>query len=175
MRRAIEALPSRTSEERKQMRTNARRLLDIGSPNQKIEAEALLLALDTIERNEAAARAVRAETMPRADLVVEAFQRKPMTETDRKVVQALLDNPGLTSQDLSAKMGCKSKSWHLHFGAMCERRMNDLWLAPYAEKRNTSFWCGVLADITQGTNLFTMKPEAAVGFARLGIRASRAE
>jgi hypothetical protein len=164
----IAGLPSRSPDERKLMRANAERILAGTTEKPKESANELLNALNAFEREENARATARAETMPKAQLVVEAFGT--MSETDRKIVQVLLDNPGLTSQGLSAKLGWGGMAWHMHFGTMCAKRISSLWPAPYAEERDAFFWCGILADITDVTNLFTMKPEAAEGFAALGFR-----
>lgn len=171
----IATLSSRSPDERKRMRANANRVLAGAADKPKADAQELIRALDAIECEENAEKASRAEAMPRAQLVVEAFRAKPMNETDRKIVQVLLDNPGLTSQDLSAKLGWGGKAWHMHFGTMCQKRITSLWPAPYAEERDAFFWCGILTSITEVTNLFTMKPEAAEGFAMLGLRPVRKE
>jgi hypothetical protein len=99
---------------------------------------------------------------------VEAFRK--MTETERKLVQVLLDHPGATSTLLSQKLGWGGMSWHMHFGTMCKDRRHLLWPAPYAEERDADFYSGILADFDDATSGFTMKPEAIEALATLGLR-----
>jgi hypothetical protein len=58
----------------------------------------------------------------------------------------------------------------MHFGEMCKKRISRLWPPPKAETRGAEFYCGVLADLAEQANLWTMKPEAAEAFALLGLR-----
>jgi hypothetical protein len=170
--RTIASIPSMTPEERRKMRANAEKALATGKDGAKADARRLLEALDAQKKNETEALASRARKLPRTQLVLEAFAADEMTETDRKIVQVLLDNPGLSSSALSEKLGWGGMAWHMHFGEMCKKRISRLWPAPHAEKRDADFYCGILADLSQ-THLWTMKPEAAVAFASLGLRPNR--
>lgn len=99
-----------------------------------------------------------------------------MTETEQRVVQVLLDNPGSRSVDLSAKLGWGGKIWHTHFGTMCRDRMADLWPAERYEKMpDVSFYSSILADVADDTLLYTLRPEAVAAFARLGLTPARTE
>jgi hypothetical protein len=108
--------------------------------------------------------------LPKASRIVEAFQSMPMTETERKIIQALLDNPGATSAALSKAAGWKNMSWHMHFGIMCFNRGAYLWPASFDERRNADFYSGILADYSDEIHGFTMKPEAVEAFAALGLK-----
>ena len=108
------------------------------------------------------------QTPTRIATIVEAFQ--PMSETDRMLVQVLLDNPDASSEQLTEAMGWKDQAWQLHFGKMCERREHLLWPAPFEPKRDAPFYSGILADFDEDTRGFTLKPEVVEAFARLGLR-----
>lgn len=150
------------------MRSNAQRAAARGLD----DAHQLIVAID---RHEAAKRdrlASRASNLPRAELVRKAFMAKPMTETERKIVKVLLDNPGSTSEGLSKALGWGVQSWHMHFGTMCEKRLHSLWPPSPSDRRDADFYSGILADLSPGTNRWTIKPEVAEGFAALGLRPS---
>lgn len=169
----IASIPSRDTRDRREMRSNAERLLAGGPEAKKADARRLLDALTSHEQEERDQRITRAAGMDRADLIVEAFTSRPITETEEKVVRVLLDNPGLRSIDLTAKLGWGGKAWHAHFGAMCRNRMADLWPAErFEDAPDVSFYSGLLAEVTDKTLLFTMRPEAVEAFARLGLTPS---
>ena len=170
--RLIDAIPTKRLEERRQMRENARRLLERGGPR-AADAKAMLEALDVFEsqsRNRRDRGPVELDVVAK---VVEAFQRMPMSDTDRMLVQVLLDNPDASSERLSEKVGWEGKSWQLHFGKMCEKREHLLWPAPFEVKRNAPFYSGILADFDEATRGFTLKTEAVEGFRRLGLEPAR--
>ncbi len=168
--RLIEGLPQRTIAERAQMRANAESLLATGTPEQQEDARALIAAIEA--QNEADHDALIGELkgLPVAERLVRAFSATPMTETERKVLKTLIDNPGATSDALSRAAGWKGNGWHLHFGTMCFDRSLYLWPAPKSEVRDASFWSGILADFDDATRGFTMKPEVAEAMGKLGIR-----
>ena len=101
--------------------------------------------------------------------VVDAFQHAPMSETDRMLVQVLIDNPDASSEQLTEAMGWKDQAWQLHFGKMCERREHLLWPAPFEPKRNAPFYSGILADFDEDTRGFTLKARG-----RRSLRPTRA-
>lgn len=165
----IGAIPNMSAAERDEMRTNAGRWLAGGTPDQKAAAEQLRSALDRQEEAEADALHGRLKHLPVAGRVVEAFRAAPMSDNERKTIQALLDNPGSTSTDLSRACGHDNMIWQMHFGNLCKDRQTYLWPATKAEKRDGFFFSGILADIDQD-NRFTMKPDVAAAFAELGLR-----
>ena len=112
----IASIPSRIPEERKAMREHAEKVLATGKDGTRGDARRLLEALDAQRAAEAAALAARASKLPRAQLVYEAFTAEPMREIECKIVQALLDNPGLSSSALSEKLGWGGLAWHMHSG-----------------------------------------------------------
>ncbi len=155
---------------RVQYRKNAGRLLQTGTAPQKAAAQAALIELDRLERAEEQERRASIAGMRMPERVANAFTAIPPTETERNLLQVLLDNPDETSQELSSKLGWGAQSWHLHFGTMCQKREHLLWDAEPAVVRNSSFYSGILAIYSDGSHGFTMKHEVVEGLARIGIR-----
>lgn len=169
----IASIPNLDADKRRTVRSHAEQALSAGPEAKKAEARRLLDALASHKQQERDQRIARAASMDRTDLIVEAFTSRPMTETEEKVVRVLLNNPGLRSIDLTAKLGWGGKAWHAHFGKMCHDRMADLWPAErFEDKPDVSFYSGLLAEVTDKTFLFTMRPEAVEAFARLGLTAA---
>ena len=171
----IAAIPGKTREERRRLRENADRLSANGSPAQREAAGRVLSALDAheaaeAERQQADRDALRRKTAGRsvADRVKAAFDAVPPTATDAKVIQVLLDNPGLTSRELSERLGWGGVIWHTHFGKMCRDR--EPWLWPAEPARDANFYCGILADLDEA-HRWSMKPEVADGLRAHGFEA----
>ncbi|AHM02974.1 hypothetical protein roselon_00534 [Roseibacterium elongatum DSM 19469] len=167
--RIIASIPEKSEADRDKMRENAKRLSETGTAQQKTDAEKLLAALDRAAEAELKALYDRLKDLPAAARVVEAFRALPPSETDVKVVRALLDNPSSTSATLSAAIGWKGQAWHMHFGKMCFDREVYLWPAERSEKREASFYSGILAEFDPNGSLFTLKPDVVAAFAELGI------
>lgn len=168
--RHLAAIPAASAMSRAQMRTNAEGWLASGMDDQREAAQRMIEALDQQEQAEHETLMGELRGLDTAERVIRAFTVKPMTETETKLVQVLLDNPGSTSTALSQALGWKAQSWHMHFGTMCADRALYLWPAPDAEHRSGKFYSGILADLKEPENLFTMKPNAAAAFERLGLR-----
>lgn len=166
----LASLPSKTLEQRRQMRANAIQSLENGTEAQKAAANHLIAALDAQEASAVEALYERLKDLPVARRVVEAFRAAPLSDNEHKTVQALLDNPGSTTTELSRACGHDSMIWQMHFGNLCKDRQAYLWPAVKAEKRDAPFFSGILADIDPATNRFTMKPEVAAAFAELGLK-----
>jgi hypothetical protein len=169
--RIIQTLPSLSADQRDGVRQNAERWAATGTPEQCAAAAQVLDALAALEEAEHQAMVDRLSGMDVAQRVVEAFRAVPMTPTEEKLIQALLDHPAATSGQLSAALGWGGMSWHLHFGTLCFHRAVYLWPAPRAEKRNADFYSGILADFDDDGSRFTMKPAVVEAFAAMGIRA----
>ena len=167
--KVISSLPTMAQNQRDTIRGRAQAWLQTGSVEQQEQGRSVLEALDALERTETEALIQHVRDLPKAQRVAETFQRPAMTTTERAVVQVLLDHPGSTSSALSAALGWGAQSWHLHFGTMCFERRARLWPAPPAEKRDADFYSGILADFDPATASFTMNPDAAAGFAALGM------
>ena len=171
--KVIEKIPSMSGGDRKGLRENAEQWRSTGTPERRNAGEAVIRALDAQEEKEDTERIERVSGMPVAQRVVAAFSKDPLTETERDLVQVLLDNPGLNSTELSRKLNWSGKAWHLHFGQLCKARGANLWPAPRFDNRDASFYSGILADFDRATSGFTMKSEVAEAFAALGIVARR--
>ncbi|CAN7554206.1 hypothetical protein [Neorhizobium tomejilense] len=168
----IASIPGQSRADRALIRARAVKLLESGTGEQKDAANRLVAAIDDHEASTSAAHSERIRSLAMAQRIVEAFTAAPLTENQRKLVQALLDNPGATSTELSSAYGHPgSMIWQMHFGNLCKDRQSDLWPAERSETRDALFYCGILADIERGTSRFTMKADAAVGFAELGLKA----
>lgn len=168
--RLIDLVPTMGVEERGRMRDNARQRLERGG-QQAIDAKALLEALDDFEAQQRQALADHVTALDIVQRIVEAFQKKPMSDAERRVIQVLLDNPGLSSEALTEKAGWRAQAWHMRFGLMCRDRNHFLWPAPFDEDRGANFYSGILADFDESTRGFRMKSEAVEAFARLGLLA----
>ncbi len=169
----IASLPSRTTDQRKQMRLNALEQSESPDPKKAAEAQRFLAALDEVEANAHAALITEVAGLEPAERVIKAFTADPMTDTEQKLIQVLLDNPHSTSGELTEKIGWKGMSWHLHFGTMCANRGVYLGQPPEATTPNGKFYTGILADFDNATSRFTMKPDVAAAFAQLGLIGKR--
>ena len=171
--RTLQTLPSLSAEERARLRANAERLQTAGTPQQKADAARILQAMAELADAERQSLIDRLGPLPVAQRVAEAFRVLPMTETERKVIQALLDHPGATSEELSRALGWGGKSWHMHFGTMCLNHQAQLWPAPPSDRPNRDFYCGILADLSERTHRWSMKPDVAAAFAAMGLAPAR--
>lgn len=167
----LQRLPSLAVADRAKLRANCERWRASGTAEQKTAAEAVIEALAAQEQADAANLYERLKDRPLSRRVVDAFRVATMSENERKTIQALLDNPGTSSTELSRACGHDSMIWQMHFGNLCKEREARLWPAPKAETREGHFYSGILADIDPETNRFTMRPEAVAAFAELGLKA----
>jgi len=165
----IATIPGANRDTRAGMRRNALEKLEGGDPAWQEPARKLLAALDAQEESEHADLIAEVAGLVPAERVLKAFTAEPMTETEEKLIRVLLDNPGSTSAELTEKMGWKAMAWHMKFGTMCAERGVYLGPAPDAVVRDGKFYSGILADC-DNTNRFTMKPDVAAAFERLGVR-----
>jgi hypothetical protein len=155
----LAAIPTANADSRTQMQSNAERWLASGTSDQREAAQRMIDALDQQEQTEHEALNGELSGLDTAERVVRAFTVKPMTETEVKLMQVLLDNAGSTSTTLTQALGWKAQSWHMRLGAMCADRAIYLWPTPNADRRNGKFYSGILADLKEPENLFTMKPD----------------
>lgn len=103
----------------------------------------------------------------RCELLKRAFRRRPLTETETKVICVLLANPGETSSALSARIGWEGQAWHAHFGALCHAREDLLWRADRSEVRDAPFYSSVLAEFDAENATFRARPEIVKCLAEL--------
>jgi hypothetical protein len=171
----IASIPEKSTADRAKMRANAERKLASGSPAQKTDAQKLLDALDAVIQAERQKLNDLLSKMPMSARVTEAFRKRPPTANEETVIRALLDNPASTSTDLSRACGWKGQIWHAHFGTMAKNREADLWPAEPFATLDANFYSGILADFDPDGSRFTMKSEATLGFAALGIAARPAK
>lgn len=165
----IASLPDKTEADRAKMRTNAERWLNSGTPAQKADARKLLDALDAAVMAERERLNDLLSKMPMSARVAEAFRKRPPSANEEKIIRALLENPHSTSGELSRAYGHNSQIWQMHFGNMAKDREADLWPAEQSSTRDSSFYCGILANFDPDGSRFTMKPEAVLGFTTIGI------
>jgi hypothetical protein len=168
--KVIAGLPLKSTAERKAILDNAERWLRTGTAEQRESARAVVAAMEELQAREAEFLAQHVAGLPKAARVAEAFSDPAMTDTEKAVMQVLLDNPGSSSAALTAALGWRGQAWHLHFGTMCFNRRARLWPAPPAEARDADFYSGILADFDSSNAGFTMNPEAEAGFAAIGIK-----
>lgn len=165
----LATLPNRTPDQLKTMRERAVRQL--GSSNQAAgrAASQLIKAIDDLQQRQHDDLVGELKGMPVGERVIRAFTVAPLTETEAKVIQALLDNPGSTSTELSQSLNWGGQIWHEKFGTMCKNREVYLWPAEDATTRNGKFYTGILADFDNETSRFAMKPDVAAAFEQLGL------
>lgn len=166
--KVIGALPAMSQHERARVCVNAQKLLESGSVEQQRSASKVLEALDTLEDAEHRQFIDSLSQKGVSERIELAFKAHPMTETEAKVIQVLLDHPGSTSAQLSQALGWGAQSWHMWFGTMCADRAEYLWPAPKSEKRKKDFYCGILADHSAEEG-WRMKPQVAATFDRMGV------
>jgi hypothetical protein len=171
----IATIPGKSPAERSVMRRNAERLVETGTPDQKAQAGQLLQALEAQSRAERDALAADLSTMTASERVARAFEEISPNPVEQMLIQSLLDNPGALTLDLSHLCGWEG-GWQGQFGKMCRRRQALLGPVPDQYANGEDFYSSLLAQVEKlgnGENnwRYTMKPEAAAAFARLGFRA----
>lgn len=164
----IATIPSMEATKRITLRANAEAKLN--HPVAGSDARRVIEALDAQIELEATALSEHVRQLPIAKRVIEAFTRHPLNETEHKIMQVLLDYPGLSSEGLSQKLGWGAQSWHMHFGEMCKKREARLWPADSSVLRNAAFFSGILAEWSEEGG-WRMKHDVAEAFAALGLKA----
>lgn len=167
-----EQLAKLMPEKREVLRRNAERLMLEGTDCQKEAAARVLASLENFLATERTNRAEEIEGLTQAERVAAAFRAVPATATEARVIQVLSENPNSNTAELSSALGwSEGGGWHMHFGKMCNARADYLWPAPFAEKRNADFYCGILCDTSWETGKLTyaLKPEVADAFRDLGM------
>jgi len=166
----LDRIPSMTQESRDKVRANAERWINEGTDAQRADAIIVLKALDDAVTAEHQALYDELKGMAAAERVATAFTRQPLTDTEVKIIEALLANPGSTSRALSAACGWKAQTWHMHFGTMCKSREIYLWPAPPSSTRqDEQMMTGILADLDESNNTWTMKPDIEKAFRAMGL------
>ena len=101
-----------------------------------------------------------------------AVQTAAPTKSELAALHALLEAPGATAAELSARIGARGPAaWHLVFGRFCKRLETTLGPAPRTDARKDNqgrpapFYIGLLAHYDDATHGFTLK-EAGVSALR---------
>ena len=160
----------KTAQERLRMRANAKRWTISGSPKEQAAGQKALTEFNRIDAEELQAHIEAQRQKSSMERVLNTFRQHPMTETERRIIEVLIENPGSTSARLTELCGYKGGSaWHLRFGIMCRDRRMELWPALPSEIRDADFYSGILADWNNTDRTFTMKSEVVEAFALLGV------
>jgi hypothetical protein len=164
----LTAIPTMDTTQRKAVRRNAEALLV--DPSKQAAARTVLDALDAETTRAAAAVAEQFRLIPIGKRVADVFSHKPPTESERKAVQVLLDNPASPPERLSSEIGWKKPIWKERFIAMVKKREAGLWPPDEAVVRDDNFYSSLIADIT-ADGRWTMRPDVVQAFIKLGITA----
>jgi hypothetical protein len=108
--------------------------------------------------------------------VVRAFEQMPPSDAEALAVRIVHQHPRSTTRELTELAGWPGETtWHLIFGNMCQKREPWLPQPPASEGRpGQLFYSGILCTLHRPKNRFELKPEAARGFARVGLLARAA-
>ena len=153
-----------TAEKKAKIRERAEVWLASGDAKKRAHAQRMLDAMKALDAERRAPLNDNATLEDRTRRVQDAFVELPPTKTDWHVIQALLNNPGSTSERLSEICGWTDSAWHLHFGLMCRAREHCLWPVEQRSGWPGLFYSGILADFDSNGSKFTLKPEAARAF-----------
>ena len=161
----LHAIPNMDREARNRLRQNATQKLLSGNEQQKIDAKKIIDALDKVE----AENRTEFKSAPASKQVEMIFGRSPLSEHERGILSAVLDNPGSTSAKLSEICGYnRGGGWHLHFGTMCKQRLASLLDRPASTDRiGDDFFTGILLHFDDNDRSFTIKPEFEDGIRAL--------
>lgn len=170
----IASLPGKSPADRDKMRANISRLLEVGNEKERKDAQALREAMNALADTEAQALYERLDRLDDAQRVTEAFVFLPPTDTEVKIIEALLRNPASTSTELSRACGWKAQTWHMHFGKMCKDREVYLWPAPPSTSRDgEKIMTAILTNLDEDENRWTMKPNVVAAFRAMNIGARK--
>ena len=162
--KTLALLPTMSAEKKCAIRKRAKDWLANDDADKRADAQRMLDALESLDAERRAPLSDSAALEDRIARIQAAFVELPPTKTDWRVIRALLNNPGSTSERLSEICGWTESSWHLHFGLMCRARESYLWPVEERPGWPGPFYSGILADFENDGSKFTMKPEAARAF-----------
>ncbi len=111
----------------------------------------------------------RLPMMPLGTRLALAFEALPPSQTEKLLIEALMQQPGADSKTLSAACGWRSPIWHTHFGLMCQKRAAWLWPADLPNESGSQFLLGVLANYHAMRGSFWFKPEVETAFRKMGF------
>lgn len=165
----LDKIRKMSASDRKLLRRNAEGMLAAG--RDVASAQLVLDELDNVEEQEKAADTAHILGLSLTERVIRSFRKEPMTDPERRAVQALLDHPGATTLELTKAAGWQDKYWNLQFGELCKKRRAHLGPAPEQHDSDGSdFYSSILAIYSQANSSFTMRQEAVEAFAVLGLR-----
>ena len=107
--------------------------------------------------------------VPLPERVKLACEAIPLSETEKRVITALLKQPGAASKALSDACGWGGAVWHTHFAAMCQKRAAWLWPTGQSDEPDARFLPGVLADYDAHRGTFRLRSDVASAFRGLGL------
>ena len=127
-----------------------------------------------LERSEPCAHRLRTPPKdiagyPLAERLKQACEALPLNGIEERVVTALLRKPGADSKALSEACGLGGAVWHTHFAALCQKREGWIWPASLPDEPDARFLPGVLAEYRAQSGSFTLRPEVAQAFRRMGL------
>lgn len=155
----LKKIPNMSEQALARLKTNVDAWKASGDPNKLAAAERVAAA---IERAQAVVSRIDYDDLSqdqRVERLRQAFTRRPLTETEAKVLTVLLRYPGETSRALSRRLDWEGQTWHAHFGKMCHAREDLLWSAPPSKVRDDAFFSGMLADFDKADRSWRIKPE----------------
>lgn len=173
----IAKIPCLPAEQLENLRTNAQARLSRGDVN----ARRVIVALDArgaaagipthIVRAELAAQLDAATPAMRIEL---AFLLEPLTASERAMIQTFLEQPGLSSAELSCLHGWPDNAWEAQFEKLCIKRA--AWIVPDQDALDDHDCLALpLITVTQqdqeGALRYWLRPEAVQAFMALGVRA----
>lgn len=163
--KTLALLPTMSAKKKSAIRKRAKDWLESEDAQKRADAQRVLDVLKDLDAERRTPLSDDATLEDRTRRVQDAFVEEPPTEVEWKVIQALLDNPGSTSERLSEICGWTDSAWHLHFGLMCRARESYLWPVEQRSGWPGPFYSGILADFDSNGSKFTLKLEAARAFA----------
>lgn len=101
-----------------------------------------------------------------------AFDAVPLENREKRVIEALMLYPESSSIRLSKACGWAGPIWHIHLGAICQRRID--WLLPieFMEYDSRDFIHGILVEYLPDSASFKFKPEVIRAFRAMGLGAN---
>jgi len=105
--------------------------------------------------------------------IVLAFKDEPPTLAEDKLIQTLLDHPGSTCAEMSARHGWQENAWDTQYGRMCAKRLGVLQPVQPAKRMKLEPKIALLTTIVReddGMLRYTTKYEAIEAFRQMGFR-----
>jgi hypothetical protein len=107
--------------------------------------------------------------LTRAERVSRAIKAMPLDATETRAVEALLAHPGATSSELSRACGWGGRIWHIHFGLLCQRRLDWLGAGYASDEDEPCFLHALLAEYEPVSGRFTMRADVEGRLRELGF------